>query len=186
MNRQHGFTLIELLVVIAIIGVLASVILASLNTARGRAKDANRISSLQELQKALDSYYFDIGSYPGAGHYVSSSVCNIATSPVWDTVLNPTLVPKYIGALPVDPVGPSDANFCYGYDSYPVAGLNYTGWTCTAPDGTVIDPDGISGSVKTSNGYYYMLVFRSDTDLSSTYPKFNGSNRAYCLFGPAH
>ncbi|PIY58013.1 MAG: secretion system protein G, partial [Candidatus Yonathbacteria bacterium CG_4_9_14_0_2_um_filter_47_74] len=64
MNKKKGFTLIELLVVIAIIGVLSSVVLASLNTARGRANDARRISDLKAIEIALALYYDNNGAYP--------------------------------------------------------------------------------------------------------------------------
>ncbi len=53
MKFQKGFTLIELLVVIAIIGLLAAIVLASLNGARIKGRNANRASNLQELAKGI-------------------------------------------------------------------------------------------------------------------------------------
>ena len=67
MKRTRGFTLIELLVVIAIIGMLSSVVLASLNTARAKARDARRVSDLKQMQLALELYYDSNGSYPNPG-----------------------------------------------------------------------------------------------------------------------
>jgi prepilin-type N-terminal cleavage/methylation domain-containing protein len=53
--RSRGFTLIELLVVIAIIGLLASIILASLNTARQKGRDAARVAALKEMANAMEA-----------------------------------------------------------------------------------------------------------------------------------
>lgn len=53
----RGFTLIELLVVIAIIGILSSVVLASLNTARGKGANAAVKSNLNNLRAAAELYY---------------------------------------------------------------------------------------------------------------------------------
>ena len=60
--RKNGFTLIELLVVIAIIGILSSVVLASLNTARQKSRDAKRIADMKQLQIALE-FSFDKNSH---------------------------------------------------------------------------------------------------------------------------
>ncbi|OGD30081.1 hypothetical protein A2833_01450 [Candidatus Azambacteria bacterium RIFCSPHIGHO2_01_FULL_44_55] len=62
-SKQLGFTLIELLVVIAIIGVLASIILVSLNSARNKGNDAKTKTNLSNLRTAAAVYYDKNNSY---------------------------------------------------------------------------------------------------------------------------
>ncbi len=62
---KKGFTLIELLVVIAIIGVLATVVLASLNNARTKAGDTRSLARIRALSQVLEMYHIDHGHYPG-------------------------------------------------------------------------------------------------------------------------
>lgn len=80
---RSGFTLIELLIVLAIVSLLASVILASLSTARRSARDAERISELREMQTALELYYSDHQEYPDGDGEGSGA---------WDTPGNGTFI----------------------------------------------------------------------------------------------
>lgn len=61
--NQDGFTLIELLVVIAIIGILASVVLASLDRARSLARDSQRKASLEQIRVAMELYHDSYRTY---------------------------------------------------------------------------------------------------------------------------
>ncbi len=62
-SLRRGFTLIELLVVIAIIGILSAVVLASLNSARAKARDSRRIADLKQIQLANEMYFDSNGNY---------------------------------------------------------------------------------------------------------------------------
>lgn len=115
-KASSGFTLIELLVVVSIIGVLSSIVLASLTTARAKARDAERLSDLHQLRNAFELYANDHGGkYP----------CELATSCPGQAVNAngrvgegsglDTLLAPYMGRIPRDPLGPS-ATYNYYYD----------------------------------------------------------------------
>ncbi len=136
MNKERGFTLIELLVVIAIIGILSSVVLASLNSAREKSRDARRIGDVKQLQLALEMYYDSNNAYP-------SSTAGLA--------------PTYI---PVQPTDPQSGN---AYD-YSTNGSNttYVVRATLEADHNALDSDA-DGTVLTidcsdsSDGYYYCV-----------------------------
>ena len=71
LHKKNGFTLIELLVVVAIIGILATVVLSSLSSARERARDAKRLADIKTIQNALEIYHLDNGSYPRSTNLAS-------------------------------------------------------------------------------------------------------------------
>ena len=63
MNKNKGFTLIELLVVIAIIGILSSVVLASLNSARNKGNDAAIKNNLANIRPQAEMFYDTYSGY---------------------------------------------------------------------------------------------------------------------------
>lgn len=58
-----GFTLLELLVVIAIIGVIATIIIASLGSAKSKANDSKALAQLSSMRTQAELYRTTYGSY---------------------------------------------------------------------------------------------------------------------------
>ena len=79
MRKNKGFTLIELLVVIAIIGILSSVVLASLNTARGKGSNAAIKSNLSNMMAQAANDYDTANTY---GSVCTDSVILNASSSI--------------------------------------------------------------------------------------------------------
>ena len=100
---KKGFTLIELLVVVAIIGILSSVVLASLNSARAKARDARRKADISEIQKALEMYYDAYGGYP-------SSACPAVDFKIKNSLALESKLKQFLSTVPADPIAPGD---CY-------------------------------------------------------------------------
>lgn len=118
--KQRAFTLIELLVVVAIIGLLAAIVIGSLNTTRMKGRDARRIADLAEIRNALELFNDSNGYYPrsqcgwdsNCGGYWTNSYDS-----TW-TVLGSSLAP-YIATLPKDPINNNPSPYAalgyYGY-----------------------------------------------------------------------
>jgi type II secretion system protein G len=107
MKKTKGFTLIELLVVIAIIGILATIVLVSLNSARQKARDTRRLGDLREVALALEMYYDDNSSYP------SVTGC---TSANWTTISTDIENGDYMTRVPADPLNSGTNVYMYGGD----------------------------------------------------------------------
>lgn len=121
MVPSRGFTLIELLVVIAIIGILSSVTLSALNAARAKARDAARITAINQMRAALENYYANTGRYPGStfGSFASThdtangGACGYNSNwCVFESLMTP-----YIPRLPRDDAGGEFVDRRFNYKS---------------------------------------------------------------------
>ncbi len=108
MRKQKGFTLIELLVVIAIIGLLSTLAVVSLNTARTKARDARRKSDLKQISTAMELYMSQNDTYPTNGTCGNDGVVAPADTGSIDNVCGSSYGihdanNSYLNSIPQDP-----------------------------------------------------------------------------------
>jgi len=112
---KRGFTLIELLVVIAIIGILSSVVLASLNTARSKGNDAAIKANTDSLGSQAALYYSENGNSYGVANTGAGASCSAA-----DTLFENTTITNALAAI--DSANGAGVSVCTsGANTYMVA-----------------------------------------------------------------
>lgn len=153
--KNKGFTLIELLVVIAIIGILASVVMASLNSARVKARNARRTSDIKQLLIAFNLGLEGGGSLPNPGTdnwaCVSTTCYDTWGGYTANATVDAFLAP-YLPTKPSDPVGGSrgyGGGYMYYYNYPP--GVDHNGgnllhWIAEPPVSATVCAPGIVAS----------------------------------------
>jgi prepilin-type N-terminal cleavage/methylation domain-containing protein len=103
-KTSRGFTLIELLIVIAIIGILSSVVMASLSMSRQKARDAKRLAQIKEFRNALAVYHDEFGTYPSTtpGSFTGD-----------DAGIEELVRVGIISTLPIPPLGGGGTTYVY-------------------------------------------------------------------------
>lgn len=109
--KKKGFTLIELLVVIAIIGLLSTLAVVALNSARQKSRDAKRVADIRQVQTALELYFNDEDSYPEVitGGYILGETATCLGANGFGTACTD---PIYMGLIPTNPT-PNGVDYVY-------------------------------------------------------------------------
>jgi general secretion pathway protein G len=163
MNQRRlksGFTLIELLVVIAIIGVLAGIIINSVNSARTKAQIAQAQQTVRSIRNAIALLEIDTGQWPG--HKALDTIESSGSNEIWDLTTSasglmstdgsfPGWGGPYIRNIPLDPWG-HPYFFDTDYDVDPSAGV-----TQAVVIGS-FGPNGVGQNVYDSDNIFIKLI----------------------------
>lgn len=107
---KKGFTLVEVMIAVAIIGILSAIAAVSYSGVRTRARDSERINSLNQIKVVLSAYY---QAQTPQVFVTSASKLTINGS---TDALTVALEPNYIREMPVDPI--NTGNHVYKYQSF--------------------------------------------------------------------
>ncbi len=136
MNLKKGFTLIELLVVISIIGLLSSIVVSNLTTAKVKAKDTRRKADMHNILVAINLFYNKYGYLPTTSGSAYSPVYSELNAGGWDYSSQGGFMTFLqtngdFSTVPVDPkndmTGDGAPSGTYAYRYYCYTGPTYFG-----------------------------------------------------------
>jgi prepilin-type N-terminal cleavage/methylation domain-containing protein len=127
-NRSAGFTVAELLIALIIVGILAGLVLFSVQGTQTTSRDSERTTDLETIHGKLEEYFEDKGGYPDS---ISVSLLNgidpaAMIDPRGNSITNESPASDQVAAMAL--AAPTDSGSNYQYIPYP-AGCNAI--TCT-------------------------------------------------------
>ena len=125
MKSKSGFTIVELLIVIVVIAILAAITIVAYNGIQQRARDAERQTEMQSIEKALALYFIDNGGYPTCSN--TTYVPGAAVGGCSIVLITSSLVPKYLTAMPADPFNSGNDKYMYAFGYRKTGATTYTG-----------------------------------------------------------
>jgi prepilin-type N-terminal cleavage/methylation domain-containing protein len=146
LSIKTGFTLIELLVVISIIGLLATIVTISLNSARAKARDTKRVAELRSIMNAFELYFDSYGQYP----------CGYQISPALNTCYDASFLNNFLDGFQ-DKTGtprPGAVSGCRNGGS-PYYGLISEGLLSSASISDILGLSGVAGG----HAFFYEVQF---------------------------
>jgi len=105
---RQGFTLIELLVVIAVIGLLATIVLFSVDVVRSKSRDSRRAVDIKSIQEGLSMYYNEYSFYPDSEGQIEIDGNDIMSQALIDN--------EIMSGVPIDPL--NRESYKYYYESF--------------------------------------------------------------------
>ena len=144
-KNKSGFTIIELIVVIVVIAILATITFVSYNGVQAKARDDRRLTDVSNIEKAMELYYSDNGSYPvptgATGSAINGGWYSSGDSS-WNMLSGLLVGSDAIDTVPVDPIN-TNASILTSLARY-----NYA---------VFVSGGGYCGAAK---GQMYLIVFR--------------------------